>query len=104
MISVAVVRLYLGNLFSLSANLKISRTVDCMLSFIDVSLLRALPFHDLEIIKDGDATSSPTNYLWNNSKANSNILTVKEIVWEKIHGINNFNYVTGLSNYKEIEK
>lgn len=54
-----------------------------MLSFVDNRLLRALSFHVLEIIKDGDSTSSLTNYLWNNSKENSDILTIKEIVWEK---------------------
>lgn len=40
-----------------------------------------------------------------NSKANSDILNIKEILWgKKTHGMNNFSCVMGLSNYKEIEK
>lgn len=62
------------------------------------------PFHVLEIVKDRDSAPPLTNYLWNNSKANSNFLTIKEIVWEKTLGINNFNCIMGQSNYKEIEK
>lgn len=58
-------------------------------------------------MKNGDSASSLINYLWNNSKASTDILNIKEIVWKKTPkkcGINNFNYITGLSNYKEIEK
>lgn len=58
-------------------------------------------------MKNGDSASSLINYLWNNSKASTDILNIKEIVWKKNPkkcGINNFNYITGLSSYKEIEK
>lgn len=41
-----------------------------------------------------------TNYFWNNNKANSDILTFKEIACGKTHGINNFDCIKLPKNCK----